>query len=243
MDFKGWWYTGGRERCEPLTVRDAFSRFILCAKPLENAKSATVRREFERLFETHGLPQVIRSDNGSPFACRQAPLGLSKLSVWWLANGISLDRILPARPDQNGAHERMHRDIAMEIERFPQSTLEQQRAELETWRHSFNFERPHEALGMRTPAELYQNSQRSWAKGIDEIDYPCDYMKRKVLQSGAIRLEGFQIPISMVFVDWHVGLKPYPDHKYLVWFGALCVGTVDMKSLAFKAVTEAHEQT
>jgi transposase InsO family protein len=167
VDFKGWWYTGRRERCEPLTVRDEYSCFVLCAAPLKGAKGATVRSQFERLFETYGLPNTIRSDNGSPFACSRAPWGLTKLSTWWIACGISLDRIPPARSDQNGAHERMHRNIAMEIERFPETHLAAQSAAYETWRHTFNHERPHEAIGMRVPGALYQKSERAWTGQTD----------------------------------------------------------------------------
>ena len=243
VDFKGWWYTGARERCEPLTVRDAFSRFVLCANPLKDAKGVTVRQEFERLFERYGLPLIIRSDNGSPFACRHSPLGLTKLSAWWIANGISLDRIAPARPDQNGGHERMHRDIALEVERHPKTDLQHQRAELETWRHTFNFERPHEAIGMKVPADLYQKSERRWTPQTDELDYSASYMKRKVIECGTICVEGVKIGLSTALAGWHVGLKPCPDQQYLVWFGALCIGTIDMRTETFKAVREAGSQT
>jgi transposase InsO family protein len=112
IDFKGWWYTRNGTRFEPLTIRDAHSRYVLCAQALDNARTETVRTAMERVFERHGLPELIRSDNGAPFAARGSPLGLSRLSVWWLTLGIELDRIPPARPDQNGGHERMHRDLA-----------------------------------------------------------------------------------------------------------------------------------
>jgi putative transposase len=154
VDFKGWWRTGDRMRFEPLTVRDAYSRFILCAQALENSRTQTVQSAFERLFLQQGLPEVIRSDNGSPFACTRAPLGLSRLSAWWLALGVDLDRIPPARPDQNGAHERMHRDIAWELECDAEATLSAQQAALDVWRATYNTERPHEALGMQVPADL-----------------------------------------------------------------------------------------
>lgn len=234
VDFKGWWYTHRHERCEPLTVRDAYSRFVLCATPLENAKGITVRQEFERLFETYGLPKVIRSDNGSPFACTSAPLGLTKLSAWWIANGIGLDRIPPGRPDQNGGHERMHRDIAMEVERTPETDLIAQRAALETWRHTFNYERPHEALGMRRPGELYQKSERKWNGQTDELTYPEGLFRRKVPRNGMIGIDGIKIGISMALSGWHVGLKPCPEDQFLVWFGALCLGTVDLRTQSFK---------
>ena len=112
VDFKGWWRTGDNNRFEPLTIRDLYSRFVLCTQALSDSKTDSVKTAFERVFSTYGLPEVIRSDNGSPFAASNSPMGLSRLSAWWLALGIDLDRIPPARPDQNGAHERMHRDIA-----------------------------------------------------------------------------------------------------------------------------------
>jgi len=234
-DFKGWWYTANQERCQPLTVRDAFSGFVLCAIPLEDAKTITVRREFERLFETYGMPKTIRSDNGSPFASTHAPLGLSKLSAWWVTLGINLDRIAPARPDQNGAHERMHRDIAMEVENCPETDLRRQRAALDTWRHTFNFERPHEALGMRTPGELYHKSQRPFPKEPQELTYPAGFLKRKVTSVGRVTIEGAQIPVSTTIAGWHVGLKPCGTHEFLCWFGPLCLGIIDMRTQTFNA--------
>lgn len=235
-DFKGWWYTRDRQRCEPLTVRDEFSRFILCAAPLENAKSDTVRRHFEKLFELYGLPRYIRSDNGTPFACTTAPLGLSRLSAWWVSLGINLDRIPPGRPDQNGGHERMHRDIAAEVENTPCGSLREQGAALETWRHTFNFERPHQALEMRVPGDLYQKSQRSYGGTPSEIDYPSGFISRKVHSIGDIRIDGLRIPISSALSGWHIGLKFTGPDAYLVWFGSLCIGTIDMTTETFHAV-------
>lgn len=236
VDFKGWWYTGNRQRCEPLTVRDEFTRFVLCANPLDNAKSITVRHEFERVFERYGMPDAIRSDNGSPFACTRAPLGLSKLSAWWIAHGITIDRIPPARPDQNGGHERMHRDMAMEVERCPETDLNEQRGALDTWRHTFNFERPHEALGMRVPGDLYRKSDRLWTQEPEELTYPAGYLKRKVSVGGQIGMEGAKIAISTALAGWHIGLKPCADHEWLAWFGPLALGSIDMRTETFKAV-------
>lgn len=234
-DFKGWWYMKDHERCEPLTVRDDFSRFVLCANPLDDAKGSTVRRQFERLFETHGMPNAIRSDNGAPFACTQAPLGLSKLSAWWVTLGINLDRIAPARPDQNGAHERMHRDIAMEVENCPETDLKRQRAALETWRHTFNFERPHQALGMRTPGEVYHKSTRPLPKQPEELTYPAGFLRRKVGAKGSVRIQAVRIRISTTIAGWHVGLKPYGTDEFLCWFGPLCLGVLDLRTQAFRA--------
>lgn len=235
VDFKGWWYTGNHERCEPLTVRDEYSRFILCASALDDARSDTVRRQFVHLFESYGMPKSIRSDNGTPFACTTAPLGLSRLSAWWVALGIQLDRIPPGRPDQNGGHERMHRDIAREIESFPENDLQLQRAVLETWRNSFNQERPHEAIGMRTPAEVYRKSERAFPKAFPEISYPEGFLSRKVGRSGAIRIDGIPITISTAIAGWPVGLKPVDHDSFLVFFGKLCLGCVDLNTESFKA--------
>jgi len=138
VDFKGWWYSPDKARIEPLTVRDDFSRYALCAQLLANGKSDTVREYFVRLFEKYGMPKVIRSDNGSPFACPRAPLGVSRLAAWWVALGIQLDRIEPGHPEQNGGHERMHRDIALEVEGRIDGGFVEQQAALEVWRRPFS---------------------------------------------------------------------------------------------------------
>jgi putative transposase len=234
-DFKGWWHTHNGERCEPLTVRDEYSRFVLCASALEDAKSLTVRREFERLFETYGLPRAIRSDNGPPFASVHAPLGLSRLSAWWVALGINLDRIAPGRPHQNGAHERMHRDIALELESCPETDLRGQRAALDTWRQTFNLERPHEALGMRVPGDLYQRSERYFPTQPEDILYPAGFLPRKVSSTGSVAIEGVKVRVSSAIAGWHVGLKPSAPEGYLVWFGPLCLGALDLRTEAFHA--------
>lgn len=233
VDFKGWWYTPQGERCEPLTVRDDYSRYVLCASVPEDARSETVRGEFERLFDKHGLPRTIRSDNGPPFAMVRALLGLSRLSVWWLALGIDLDRIEPGRPHQNGRHERMHRDLAGELERQVDGDLRQQAAALETWRQTFNEERPHEALGMRCPAELYHNSPRRYRGTPQRLSYPPGHLERKVLVDGKIRLHGRAIWLSRSLAGWHVGLKPSQSESYSVHFGRLCLGQIDLDTEAF----------
>jgi putative transposase len=160
VDFKGWWRWGEGSRREPWTVRDEFSRYMLELRAMENARSQTVREAFERVFERHGLPEAIRSDNGAPFASVQALHGLSRLSAKWVALGIDLERGRPAHPQDNGGHERLHRDIAEELECFGQGATAEA---LELWREQFNREGPHEALGMRCPAELYRDSTRRYS--------------------------------------------------------------------------------
>jgi len=237
VDFKGWWYTPSGQRCEPLTVRDDCSRYLLCVSVPPDACTQTIRREFEGLFTRYGLPATIRSDNGRPFAMTQAPLGLSRLSAWWLALGIDLDRIDPGCPSQNGGHERMHRDIAWELEGRLDGNLSQQAAALEIWRRSFNEERPHEALGMRCPAELYRPSPRSWQGTPDQLDYPAGYRQRKVLKNGRIWLDGVPIGVSKSLVGWNVGLRPVDSQRFSVHFARLCLGQIDLSTESFSPVS------
>jgi len=233
VDFKGWWYTPGRARCEPLTVRDGFSRYVLCAYPPPNARSQTVQGIFEKLFTQYGLPQTIRSDNGRPFACTRAPLGLSRLSAWWVALGIDLDRNDPGHPEQNGAHERMHRDIASEVEGKVRGELAEQAAALEVWRESYNQERPHEALGMKVPAAVYERSKRKYTGTPEQLEYGAALMERKVQQRGTIMVEQVHIGISTALAGWHVGLKRIDEGRYDVHFGKLHLGEADVETESF----------
>jgi transposase InsO family protein len=235
VDFKGWWYSVDKARIEPLTVRDAYSRYILCADVLEDGKSQTVQRCFERLFEMYGLPKTIRSDNGSPFACTRSPLGLSRLSAWWVALGINLDRIAPGHPEQNGGHERMHRDIAYEIEGCIDGDVCAHQAALETWRHEFNHERPHEALEMRVPANLYAKSERTFDPKGFELSYPQGYLSRRVGNQGCVMIRRSYIFISGALSGWDIGLKTIAYGRYAVWFGLLCLGEIDMETESFHA--------
>jgi len=231
VDFKGWWYSRAGDRIEPLTVRDNFSRYILCAKVLPDGRAGTVRRHFERLFELNGLPGAIRSDNGPPFASERSPLGLTQLSTWWVALGIDLDRITPGRPQENGAHERMHRDIAVELE------SEKQDAEaLELWRHEYNHERPHEALGMKMPAEVYRKSERRFEAGDMQLKYEDGFLRRTVHCTGTIQLDGAVVRIGKAFAGWDVGAQLIEASRYAIWFGKLYLGEVDLQCESFKVV-------
>jgi putative transposase len=240
IDFKGWWYTRDRQRFEPLTIRDAFSRYVLCAQALDDACTETVREQMIRVFERHGLPDVIRSDNGSPFAARNSPLGLSRLSAWWLSLGIDLDRIAPGRPDQNGGHERMHRDMAWELERGVSEDVATQQAELDTWRRTFNEERPHEALGMRVPKEVYERSARRFDPAPVELVYPGTCLVRKVNHCGAVKVYQSPVSISQALRGLQVGLEPIRSDRLFVWYCKLCLGQIDLSTRTFKAA-KAHE--
>jgi putative transposase len=228
VDFKGWWHDGS-QRCEPLTVRDEFSRYLLELRALDNARSETVRKSFEGLFERYGLPEAMRSDNGSPFASRQAVHGLSRLSAWWVALGIDLERGRPGHPQDNGAHERLHRDISLELEALGQVSQES----LEMWRQEFNEQRPHEALGMRSPSQLYQHSTRKYRGGVEHLDYP-QMLTRGVNQNGKINWENHQLFISSSLAGWSVGLKPTQHGELEVWFARLLLGWIDPHTVSFQ---------
>ncbi len=228
VDFKGWWYDGQGKRCEPLTVRDEYSRYVLELRRLPDAKTQTVWRCFERMFEQRGLPGAIRSDNGSPFAHIHGVMGLSRLSAWWVALGIDLERGRPGHPQDNGAHERLHRDISLELE---PSTAEQ--SALDLWREEFNNKRPHEALAMKCPAEVYHSSERAYEGTPEGVDYP-GMATRKVSCHGRIRCDGVSLFIGSSLAGWSVGLKPLPCGQQEVWFGRLLLGWIDPATWSFQ---------
>jgi putative transposase len=227
VDFKGWWRKA-EQRCEPLTVRDEYSRYLLEVRAVEDARSETVRKSFERIFERHGLPEAIRSDNGSPFASRQGVLGLSRLSAWWVVLGIDLERGRPGHPQDNAGHERMHKDISRELE--AEGACDQ--AALDVWRQTFNYERPHEALGMRCPGEVYLASERKYEGTPEDLDYP-KMCSRRVSPKGLISLEGQPLFLSASLGGWSVGLKPIAKDLMEVWFGRLLLGQVDLGTRNF----------
>lgn len=228
VDFKGWWHDAGG-RCDPLTVRDEYSRCLLELRALPDAKTETVKACFERLFERHGLPGAIRSDNGPPFACAHGLMGLSRLSAWWLANGVDLERSRPGCPQDNGGHERMHRDIAAELEG---SAYRERQAAFDTWRREFNEERPHESLGMKTPAEIYVPSLQRWNGSPEQISY-VNMSTRKVNGNGHIKYEGEMIFVSNALTGWEIGLARREDEQMDVYFARLLVGCLDPEAAAF----------
>jgi putative transposase len=228
VDFKGWWYDPTGQRCEPLTVRDEHSRYILELRRVADARTQTVRACFDRLFTLHGLPGAIRSDNGTPFAHVNGIHGLSRLSAWWVALGIDLERGRPRCPQDNGGHERMHRDVSVELE--PGSG---EQAALDLWRGEFNGVRPHEALGMKCPAEVYTASTKKYEGTPEDLDYP-GMLSRKVTSHGMIGWGGTQLFIGTSLIGWSVGLKPTADGLYEVWFGRLLLGWIDPATASFQ---------
>jgi transposase InsO family protein len=230
VDFKGWWRSANGDRIDPLTVRDEHSRMILAIQCVDNGRTETVRACFEELYRRHGLPAAIRSDNGSPFASHQGLLGLSRLSAWWLALGIDLERSRPGCPQDNGAHERMHLDIRRELEA---GRMGRDQAAFDLWRHQYNTERPHEALRMAVPAEIYRPSDRPYEGTPEHLDYGAMDTRRVNSTQGTIRYRGEHIAISTALGGWDVGLAPQPDGEVEVWFAKLLVGHIQPKTSSF----------
>lgn len=236
VDFKGWWYTAERERCEPLTVRDDYSKYILAITILGKGDVTSVKREFERLFKEYGLPKMIRSDNGPPFASTYGLMGLTRLAAWWLSLGIKLDRIDPGSPYQNGAHERMHLDMKKELENKISGSLKLYQAAFDEWRKEFNEERPHESLSMKTPAMIYQKSERLFDVIPDWLVYPRGYISRNVNDRGVINHKGRRIFITNALCGFKVGLKPLSKDSLEVWFEKNLMGQIDLKTFMFNSI-------
>jgi putative transposase len=233
VDFKGWWNDSQGKRVEPLTVRDEYSRMILELRALENARSDTVRKCFEELFERYGLPGAIRSDNGTPFASANGLLGLSRLSVWWLALGINLERNRPGCPQDNPGHERMHRDVHDELQI---QRIGRDQEAFDVWQQEYNQERPHESLGMRVPAEVYRSSERRYEGTPEDLDYEGMDVRKVHPQTGVISYKNEAIFLSMALGGWSVGLSPCKDGTHEVWFSRLLLGHVDPQEASFKEV-------
>ena len=226
VDFKGWFRTGDRRRCDPLTVEDGYTRFLLGCDAFRHPGRLPTRKSLERLFREYGLPATIRTDNGPPFAS-VAVAGLSKLSVWWIKLGITPERIPPGRPDQNGRHERMHRTLKEETASPPKATLRAQQRAFDIFRREYNEERPHEALGQKPPASLYQPSQRSYPRRIPEVSYPDDMQVRRVRSKGEIKWRGKRLFLSEALIGELVGIRREGERHHSVYFGPLKLCLID----------------
>ena len=233
IDFKGWWKSDG-EICEPFTVRDKYSRKILCAQLVTSKSSETVRAIMTELFKKYGLPKVIHSDNGTPFAAPNGLLNLTNLSAWWITLGILPDRSLKGCPGQNGSLERMHADIAREIEGKVPGGISANQAVLNAWVEEYNSIRPNEAIGMKTPDEVYTVSKQEYIGDYDEIDYPFGFQVRKVTDSGEIIVKSIRVTIGYALRGLQVGLKPLEEENtYEVFLCDFLLGTLDINSTCF----------
>lgn len=222
VDFKGWWRAGNGERCDPLTIRDAFSRYVLDLRLLRKTKTADVRPVFEKLFELYGVPKAIQSDNGPPFASRGLA-GLSMLSAWWISLGIEVVRSRPGKPTDNGGHERMHADIRVDIEADAAPTLALQQHACDAWRDEFNLIRPHEALGMKTPGEVYRPSPRRPRRII--IGGHPETATVFTVVSGSIKLTRTRsVYVGHAFDGYPVAVEARDDGFSYVWLFSRVIG-------------------
>jgi transposase InsO family protein len=233
-DFKGHFRTRDAIYCYPLTVADQHTRYLLACHGLLSTKGQGVRPIFERLFREYGLPRAIRTDNGVPFATTGIH-GLSQLNVWWLRLGIQHQRILPAHPEQNGAHERMHKTLKGEACRPPQSCLASQQRTFDAFRRLYNDERPHEALGNRPPATLYCPSARSYTGRLPPVDYPGHFLVKRVTNAGTIRLKKRLLFLSNALQQHPVGLEEVDDGIWSIHFCHVLLGRVDERDYIIRA--------
>ncbi len=234
-DYKGEFKLGNGQYCYPLTVTDQVSRTILMCEAHESTKQVNGFTAFQRLFEEHGLPDAIRSDNGLPFASPNGLFNLSRLSVWWLRLGINIERIKPGNPQQNGRHERMHLTLKKETTRPPGMNSLQQQARFDEFIHEFNSERPHEALDMKVPDEVYTPSNRSY-QGLPEVEYPFHDRDILVTSCGRICMHRKKINISTVMAGQRLGIKEVDDGIWLISFMQHDLGYIDLEQRTLQTI-------
>jgi transposase InsO family protein len=238
IDYKGQFRLRNGRYCYPLTLTDAASRYILACEGFQRISGDDVRAVLEAVFRAHGLPSAIRYDGGPPFASTGLRR-LSKLSVWWLLLGIHLEQTEPASPQQNGRHERMHRTLKEETTRPPAATLLQQQERFDTFVEIFNRDRPHEAIGMMRPAELYRRSERRYPAELPRPEYPLHDLVATVSGGGHLRLPGGgrrngQYFISNALNGQVVGLREIDDDRWLVSFLEMDLGVLDLRAKKFQ---------
>lgn len=229
-DFKGQFKTGDGRYCYPLTVTDGFSRYLLGCQGLHSTAVHEARPVFTRLFKEFGLPRRIRTDNGVPFATNT--LGrLSSLSAWWVRLGVMPEFIEPGKPQQNGRHERMHRTLKAETTRPPAGSLRAQQRKFNCFRSEYNGERPHEALDMQTPQQLYRPSARPMPNRPPPLAYPDRFEVRYVSGNGGVRWNGHWVNVSVVCIGEYVGFEEIDDGVWTVYFGPLKLGRFNERNM------------
>ena len=240
-DFKGEFRTRDGRLCFPLTVQDGYSRFLLdCRGMLRLDLQATIGR-FKHLFREFGLPERIRTDNGHPFAST-AIARLSQRSVWWITLGITPELIEPGKPHQNGRHERMHRTLKERTTSPPRANLRAQQRRFNSFRHVYNFERPHESLGQETPSTLYQPSPTPYPRRPDPIEYAGHFEVRRVSQDSTIRWKHRKVFVSSLLGRNFVGLEQVGDGVWSVYFGSLHLGWLDESDFRIMDVRERKKR-
>jgi putative transposase len=231
-DFKGQFRLGNGRLCYPLTATDLRSRYVLACEGLESTEGGPVWPIFERLFTEYGLPRIIRTDNGAPFASRGLA-GLSRLSAKWLQLGITHERITPGEPQQNGSHERMHRTLKQETTRPAKANLLQQQERFDAFVDEFNHQRPHQALDMQCPASIYRPSPRRYDR-LRELEYPLHDDVCRVDARAIIKMpDGGDCYLTHALVGQHVGIREVEDGRWLITFAGLDLGHYDERDRAF----------
>ena len=233
-DFKGWFHCGDGQRCDPLTITDAFSRYLLRCRSVAKADGVHVRGIFEAVFRECGLPEAIRTDNGPPFAA-PAPAGLSRLAMWWVRLGIRHERIDPGCPQQNGRHERMHQTLKQETANPAAANLRQQQQAFLRFQREYNQERPHEALGYQTPSSLYVASGRVYPARLPEPAYPAGATLRWIAADGQMRWANRRVFLSAVLAGAAVGVVPCEEDLYELYYGPVLLGWYDAAENYFVA--------
>jgi len=232
VDYKGEFLLGNHRYCYPLTVVDYISRFIFACAAFASTQYAHTRRAFEVVFREYGLPLAILSDNGSPFGS-PGLARLSRLSLWWIRLGVRVERIVPGHPEQNGAHERMHRTLKAETTRPPESTLDRQQERFDRFRDHFNNERPHEALGQKRPATIYRPSPRPYPETLPPIEYAGHLEVRKVDHTGMIRWNNDRLFLSHTLEGEIVGLAEIDDGIWSLYYGPVLLARFDEREQRF----------
>jgi putative transposase len=225
VDFKGDFKLGDRTRCYPLTMTDFESRYLLTCTALSSTKEESARDVFERVFREFGLPEYIRSDNGVPFSS-VAIGGVTKLCIWWIKLGIIPERIEPAHPEQNGRHERMHRTLKAEATRPARYDLIGQQRAFDLFRHEYNDLRPHEGIGLRTPASRYALSRRTMPNELQTPTYPETMTTRRIDDAGRLQFRGHHVMLTRALARECVGLEDLDNGLSDIYFGPLRLGAV-----------------
>jgi putative transposase len=239
-DFKGEFMLGDRRYCYPLTITDFASRYLLTCEALSTTQEKFAFTVFEQTFKEFGLPQAIRTDNGVPFASAHALYGLSKLAVWWLRLGIEIERTKPGHPEQNGRHERMHLTLKKEATKPAAANVLQQQARFDTFVAQYNRERPHQALEMRVPADVYVRSSRVY-RGLEELTYPFHDKTFTVTQCGRICFNGRKVNLSHVFAGQNVGVTQVGERVWLVTFMRYDLGYFDDETCRLEPIQNPFE--
>jgi putative transposase len=230
VDFKGQFKLANGHWCYPLTVMDHYSRYLIGCQSLGRVKTRGTQQVFMQLFKEYGLPQRIRSDNGTPFASK-ATAGLSRLSIWWIRLGVLLERIAAGKSQQNGRHERMHRTLKQETTKPPAPSMKSQQRRFESFQQTYNHERPHEALKQKPPASHDQRSSRPWPGKLPDLVYPDYYDVRKVSHCGGIYWRNGMVYVSHLLHDEWVGMDEVDDGIWMIYYGPIRLGQFDIRSV------------